>query len=313
MNRINYSILFFIFVSLNVNSLFAEPIAKVTIKVKAENGDPIVNGRVTVYFHIENNTVTRHKRGLTDSEGFFTVSGKTGPNWVATVKKEGYYESGKGYPFSKKQNYLFYKRWLPWNPTIEIVLREKRNPVKMYAKGTGYIKVPVQNQPVGYDLVEGDWVEPYGKGKIKDFIINFNSEDRGIDDWRAEYTLSFSNKGDGMQVYEPDPMIQSEFKLPYEAPVEGYLIKKLNKYARYFNEFDPKKDAMNTNIKRKRTYIFRVRTETSENGNVTGGMYGLMSRDIIATSDGEVDIGYALNPSNRSLEYGGNLFEESDY
>jgi hypothetical protein len=29
-------------------------------------------------------------------------------------------------------------------------------------------------------------------------------------------------------------------------------------------------------------------------------MYGLMSRDIIATSDGEVDIGYALNPSNHT-------------
>jgi len=238
MNRINYSILFFIFVSLNVNSLFAEPIAKVTIKAKAENGDPIVNGRVTVYFHIENNTVTRHKRGLTDSEGFFTVSGKTGPNWVATVKKEGYYESGKGYPFSKKQNYLFYKRWLPWNPTIEIVLREKRNPMKMYSKGTGYIKVPVQNQPVGYDLVEGDWVEPYGKGKIKDFILDCDFIYIDNLHREASYKLTFSNTGDGFIKYNPDPENHSEFKWPYTAPENGYEIKEFNKYEKFYEDDD---------------------------------------------------------------------------
>jgi hypothetical protein len=295
------------------------PVAKVTVKVVDTRGEPIEEADVRTFFKTpkgygEGAGYNGHIiNGKTDKKGFFVSKRKTAGTFGVEAYKKNYYSSNHKRTFENYDNYLFYKRWLPWNPTIEIVLREKRNPMKMYSKGTGYIKVPVQNQPVGYDLVEGDWVEPYGKGKIKDFIINFSSEDRGIDDWRAEYTLSFSNKGDGMQVYEPDPMIQSEFKLPYEAPVEGYLIKKLNKYARYFNEFDPKKDAMNTNIKRKRTYIFRVRTKTSENGNVTGGMYGLMSRDIIATSDGEVDIGYALNPSNRSLEYGGNLFEESGY
>ena len=35
-------------------------------------------------------------------------------------------------------------------------------------------KIPVTNTPCGYDLMVGDWVVPYGKGKIGDFVFNIN-------------------------------------------------------------------------------------------------------------------------------------------
>jgi hypothetical protein len=250
----------------------ADPVAKVTIKAMNQQDEPLSKAEVDVYFNdgINTNKVT----GWTNNKGLYTTRGKTRPNWAAVVSQKGYYDSGDGFRFKESENYLFFKRWLPWNPTIEIVLREKRNPVMMYRKCTGFVKVPVQNKPTGYDLIKGDWVSPYGDGKVKDFIFIYKSRYGSNLDWEGSYTVYFSNEGDGFQEYNPPENIDSEYKWPYKAPVEGYNIKKYSRYRKYHNTLDPYKKASFTNLKKDQRYIFRVRTEYNDSGEVVGGMYG---------------------------------------
>ena len=106
-----------------------------------------------------------------------------------------------------------------------IKLKRKKNPTKMYAKSISNMnakKVPALDTPIGYDLEQGDWVAPYGKGVIKDFIFVCKAIHRGYKDWEASYTLTFSNEHDGIQEYFAQKGNQSEYYWPYEAPEEGY-------------------------------------------------------------------------------------------
>jgi hypothetical protein len=49
-------------------------------------------------------------------------------------------------------------------------------------KGTSNLRIPKFNKPIGYDLEKGDWVSPYGKGLINDFIFTMNVVDRSYRD-----------------------------------------------------------------------------------------------------------------------------------
>jgi hypothetical protein len=52
------------------------------------------------------------------------------------VIKPGFYKSNVTYWFFK--NYFDCVkdgRWIPWNPTVEVVLKEIRNPIKMRRNG----------------------------------------------------------------------------------------------------------------------------------------------------------------------------------
>ncbi len=61
--------------------------------------------------------------------------------------------------------------------TTDHILKRIGKPIPMYARKV-QIEIPEINKPVGFDLVEGDWVTPYGKGKQADFI--FQAERRWV-------------------------------------------------------------------------------------------------------------------------------------
>ncbi len=288
------------------------PTAKITFKVIDTNGEPVSGARIHVYFPVpkysEPGLTTKTEIGKTNKNGLFATSKSSIGRVAASVSKEGYYESGGGLEFKTSENYFVFKRWIPWNPTIELVLREKINPVKMYSKHLQHKKFPVQNQEVGYDLVKGDWVPPYGKGEQGDFIFIFSHRYTTNEDWDSKYELKFSNKEDGLQIYEFSPDINSVFKWPYLAPEKGYNIKQLKKYSIFLADDDYSTKTVRTNIKKNINYIFRVRTKTNGKGEVIGGLYGIMPSDMYVK--GELyNFEYKLNPINRSLEYEVNLFD----
>ncbi len=85
-----------------------------------------------------------------------------------SITKDGFYKTRLRYWFFKN-GYDCAKdgRWLPWNPTVEIVLKEKRNPVSMQRKDRLWLTFP-KHQTVGFDVETGDLVEPFGTGKVAD-------------------------------------------------------------------------------------------------------------------------------------------------
>jgi hypothetical protein len=198
-------------------------------------------------------------------------------------------------------------KWQPWNPTIEIKLKEKINLIPMYAKREEG-KLPQEGVECGYDLTKGDWVVPYGKGETADFIFKVIGTHRTVPgktrfpDVYYDYTLtlSFSNPDDGIQdVYAP-PHLGSELRLAQEAPATGYKdILKL----RFFRE---ENKASYDNLREDQNYYFRVRTKRDRKGNIINALYGKISGSIIFGAK-FVNFTYYLNPdpTSRSLEWDG--------
>ncbi|QBG49013.1 hypothetical protein EGM51_16995 [Verrucomicrobia bacterium S94] len=177
-------------------------------------------------------------------------------------------------------------------------MRKIKNPVSMVHKGKKWEAFPEYNVEIGYDLGVGDWVSPNGRGKSADFVFKTRKTENPS---RAEYVLSFSNPGDGILEYQFPENLKSSFKWPYVAPEAGY-DNKLEKYKVYKIPSRPE-----TNLKRTVNYIFRVRTQMDEDGNIIAACYGRISGEIELTTDGKYQFGYWFNPdsSSRSLEYNG--------
>jgi hypothetical protein len=275
----------------------AYPTAKITAKVVGEKENVIQDADVHISFEIAKKggwgTDNFGKEGLSDSEGLFTAKANASSRIGITVRKEGYYFSRQIYEFTSRS---FLNRWEPWNPTIEVVLKKKSNPVPMYQKYLEWVPVPKLDEPIGYDLERGDWVSPYGKGLVNDFVVTVKSDQRAWADYNSSYTLTFSNKKDGIQEYQFDKDDQSYYKWPFEAPEDGY-ISSLEKFRN-----DSPQTGLQSNEKKGINYIFRVRTETDKDGKIIAAKYGKIEGEIRIVP-GKVQFLYYFNPDGtRNLE-----------
>jgi len=277
----------------------ASPTAKLTAKIVDENGASIQGASVCLSF-----SAAKHgdggglksfgKEGLSDKNGLFLDSSETLPLVGVVVDKDGHYRSIQKYEF--KSSSLLLNRWEPWNPTIEVVLKKKRNPVPMYMGGMDWAAIPKLDEPVGFDLERGDWVVPYGKGTVNDFVFVFKSTQRAWTDYESSYTLRFANEKDGIQEFVFDRNNQSLYRWPFEAPETGYLPT-LQKYRN-----DSPATNLQTNERKEINYIFRVRTKTDKNGNIVAATYGKITGEIRIVP-GKIQFSYSFNPDGtRNLE-----------
>jgi hypothetical protein len=277
-----------------------------TIKIVNEANVPVANAdiHVSVRIPLHWGNRTRSSEWKSDENGLCVVNVKSYRIIYYSVKStDEYYGSSHEIEFKDISN----GKWQPWNPTIEIKLKEKINPIPMYAKREEG-KLPQEGAECGYDLTKGDWVVPYGKGETADFIFKVTGTHRTVPgktrfpDVYYDYTLtlSFSNPDDGIQdVYAP-PHLGSELRLAQEAPATGYKdILKL----RFFRE---ENKASYDNLREDQNYYFRVRTKRDRKGNIINALYGKISGSIIFGAK-FVNFTYYLNPdpTSRSLEWDG--------
>jgi hypothetical protein len=220
------------------------------------------------------------------------------------TEEEGCYKSSGVYEYKNHEG----GHWLPWNPTVKLVLRKIEKPVPMYARNTqmSRLEIPVVDKEVGFDLIKYDWMPPYGEGKYADFV--FKLERKYKNDWEFESTLTitFSNKRDGIQLVKQNRKYGSAFKLPRFASKTGYKSKLIR-----FIKRTPGK-SLESDIQEDNNYSFRVRSEEKD-GKLWRAMYGKIQGDIEVEPRGRrtatVLFTYYLNPNHtRNLEYGSNLF-----
>jgi len=289
---------------------FAYPKAKVTAKIIDEYGGPISDAKVNISFEVSKGagegwgTKNFGVSGVSDKNGFFTGKASASQFIGITVDKEGYYRSLQKYEFKERS---MLNRWEPWNPTIEVVLKKKRNPIPMYMNNTNWAQIPKLNTPVGYDLQKGDWIKPYGVGVFGDLLVSFSTDYKAYRDYRSKLTITFPNEKDGIQEYYFDNNDQSYYKWPFEAPEEGYL-RKIEKF-----KSDRPNEGIKTNAKKNVNYIFRVRTKTDKDGNIIEAKYGKIGGDFKVGRKPLFGIGYYFNPDGtRNLEEdpNKNLFEK---
>ena len=291
--------------SLQLVLLSEEPKVKVLIQVNDQNNALVEDASVDVNY---NSRVSKKRfKGETNSKGIVEIEGNTTSFWIGgSISKDGYYKSSCPVHFKKKNKEL--NRWEPWGEVYKFELREMRNPVPMYAQKTKSLKFPLLKKKVGYDLKVGDWVKPYGLGKVQDFIFEFESNFKkggsAHDPFFVSANLTFNNKLDGIQAV-PRYQTSSSFIWPYEAPLNGYN-EKLYKFRSYNMNGE---HVRKTNIYSLRAdskeigYIFRVRTQTNEKGEITSAYYGKLQGDFVIAGE-SFGFTYYLNQKNiRSLEF----------
>jgi len=285
----------------------------ITIRVVDEDGKPFEGADVGLGF--EKNTSKGTEKipikGTSNNNGIFTGSAKT-INYVSyRVSKNGYYDSWGEYRFQGRNG----GRWEPWNPEIKVILRKIENPVPMYARNTQMspIEIPVVGKEIGFDLIEYDWVKPYGKGKHSDFIFKLEKHFVSEEEFEGKLTLIFSEKFDGIQLVREDREFGSKFKLPRIAPESNYQNKLFYSVKKMPGE------GLKYNFKQENNYIFRVRSQV-KNGKLIRAMYGKIHGDFRFDPRGGVKTSgivfkYYLNPDfTRNLEFdpSQNLFRNLD-
>jgi hypothetical protein len=179
-----------------------------------------------------------------------------------------------------------------WNPSVTLMLKKIRDPIPMYARGICK-GPPVLDQPVGYDLIVGDWVPPHGKGMTTHMIFTRRSSLKSASEYENKITVSFANQGDGIQEFSlEDSEKGSGLRSPHEAPQDGYQAQLVREsYARPGQPSKYDYDA-------KRNYFIRVRTVLDEKGKVKSAQYGKIYGDFMQFT-------YYLNPTpnDRNIEF----------
>jgi len=244
------------------------------VKVVDDSGQPVNAARIAIGYYVApppgETIATSSIKGETDANGIFSASGRTGStDLFFSADKEGYYPVHLDYELAglKKNDSA------KWNPTITLLLKKIGAPIPMYAKQIRSLKVPKFNKPIGFDLMAGDWVAPYGKGINTDLFFT----EKHLDE-NSGYILnvSFPNPGDGIQEFVISDMEKgSALRSPHEAPLDGY-------------QPEVAQTAM-TNPNR--NFFFRVRTILDEKGNIKTAIYGKIYGDLAQFT-------YYLNPTS---------------
>jgi hypothetical protein len=243
-----------------------------TVKVIGEDGNPIVGANVAFQYSVPTEPNSSDQtygevKGITDANGMFSASHTDSSSDLgATAEMAGYYNTHIGYQF-----YYDEKRR---NPSFTFMLKKIGKPIPMYAKSITYIKFPVYNKPIGYDLTIGDWVAPNGKGTISDFLFTVTN---------STIIVSFPNAEDGIQGFTRDwSQGVSGLLSSREAPLDGYQ-----------SEYEKTKMSNPDRI-----YYFRVRTKVDDRGNIVSAHYGKIYGDFM-------QFRYYLNPTpnDRNIEF----------
>jgi len=261
-----------------------------TVKVVDENGSPVAKAPVKVGYYTNNTSVDIE--GVTDTNGIFIASHTTSTfNYVEyalafVIGKEGYYGTRSkcdlGLPYNTEK----------WNPAITLILKKAEKPIAMYAKWVNS-NPPILGQPIGYDLMLGDWVAPNGKGINTDIIFTKIAYRKSGADYEYKVTVNFKNAGDGIQAYTiPESEKGSGLQSPYEAPIDGYQSQLIKDRSAHPGQIT--KSNYDENAK----YFFRVRTVLDENGTVKSALYGKIYGDFMQFT-------YYLNPTpnSRNIEF----------
>lgn len=280
------------------NVVLALPTAKYTLLVVDEQGVPIEGADASISFMRPKSQgwggKTNFISGQTDKGGFFTGEGATEQYGVYGADANGYYGTSFKYNgFTGVSGVIGFRKWQPWNPTLKVILKKKKNPIPMYAYSTGIspIMIPDTNGLViGYDLIKHDWISPYGKGVTEDFLFKLDGEFKSIRDSRVAFSLEFSNDADGIQPFIVDKKSGSNFISSHHAPLTGYqpsvMYRRVNAPGQLsITSYDKNGDY---------NYYFRIRCDEDDESTC---LYGKIYGRVGFSARGSLSFNYYLNPA----------------
>ena len=272
--------------------------AKISLRVVDFDGVPVPGADILVAFvHRGSHPV----RGKSDKNGFFTAEHMSESDVHFHVSKEGYYKTFRNYWFYREGKQCAKDgRWIPWNPTLEIILKEKRDPIQMPARMVDCF-LPV-GTPVGFDCEQAQLVAPYGMGVHSDLVVMVTGY--YVAPTNYSFHLALTSNGGGYALYKTDSY--SQMKSIYEAPDISEFQRALNASVTYAGN----RLSEDTRFKDDDYLVFCSRVLLDERGDMISANYGKIYRgikfniDSANTNNALIMLSYQFNstPNDRNLE-----------
>lgn len=276
------TIIFLIILSFGSVEMYAQvPTINVTIRVTDEKQVPVLDASIrTGYFQLSGGH--RVIEGKTDENGVFSFTGNPAENSIqALVRKAGFYQSEKRFSVAKSVDGQAFNT----DTEVDFTLREIRNPVPM-AAGRIRMEYSESQGSFKYDLMKRDWLPPHGRGQTADLLVHVDFVYRDLNDHDMQITWEFIGEANGIQSFEP--MAESHLISPHEAPMDGYKSKVSWRNRRYLRDGEgPPRNRMlvehvndlsssgdGGGVRGRHFYLFRIRAEMDEDGEIEGGHYG---------------------------------------
>ena len=302
------------------------PTAKITIHAVNQDGDPISDYKIQAAFAYgkeqlsafpdKNGYVTFQSPALT-----FAVFSMLPKFDIYNPGVEKYYRNIIRYRFENFKENVKDGKWQPWNPTIELLLKERVNPIPMYATScSNRLKIPLLNTWCGFDMTVNDWISPYGSGAHADIEICYQWDGSEGDSYNGStLEIRFPDEKAGCYTfhypYDETCGYQNSFISPYHAEPTNMFSTQLSFSETIKLEKYPVGDRIfrcleRNHMKKGTGYIFRTRTRFDENGNLIGAHYGKIyppNGDLIwrGRKGTFLTFQYYLNPTENdtNLEY----------
>ena len=315
-------IVFILIVCWSMGFISLGDIAKISVVVQDEGSlKPMAGVSVKGVFSVNNGWMAwkggvepNIDTGLTDVNGMCRLRGRTNCGRVGCWVKEppsGYYVPclGVGQHFLSK-NILGI--WQPDSLVVTIRLQRVEHPIPLFVKNAflsgGRGVFPVGADAIRYDLMEGDWLPPVGKGKVADVefirhptkrlyevekqMLNRDTnklENRKYVADRDVMTVRFPGDGNGLTELHPSPGQRLKIRI---APETGYApTYECWKQTDYHDKGPFVARDNTTSYDKRKCFCFRIRTQRDEKGRVVKAFYGKIYRDI------SFDQNFTLSPS----------------
>lgn len=254
-------------------------LADVRIKVLDDMGEAVPDATISVTFYTAPEKVDV-KRGKTDAQGRFSARGMCIGEVHAWIRKDGYYDTkiDPAFRLLPDKDAERLRKWSEGTVESTATLKKKHNPVGLNFGYRQYWSFPVTNEVFFLDLESCQWCPPYGNGNHRDLSLVYEAAEHPEEGWAVSYwnklTLAMPNIVDGFYRRKTDSF--SKFAYDYEASTNVVYSKSL------VLEIERKNDRMvKIDIPKDDEYfIFRIRTETNELGQVTHANYGRIGEKL---------------------------------
>ena len=309
-------------------SAFGGGKAYLSVKVvDSESGDPIqgilVHGGFMNYARGWNASAKDNDDDRkTDSNGMCRLSGETeaGSSCCIAWSNAGYYDSGwYSYDYTER-SYLRFGRWMPDNVVVTVRLDRIVKPIPLFVAASrsvpgngGESVFSGSGEVASYDMLENDWLPPWGNGSVADICFSCKRTVLGREPYRyprsgvvtneffrCDVPVRFLGEDNGM--IEEMPSEQAGIKLRV-APESGYGASRICQYSWV------SRTEFRDNFDKNRCYYVRIRTERDEHGKIKKAFYGKIYGDfkLEGTKKGVKGVSflYYLNPTplDRNLEW----------
>ncbi len=197
---------------------------RTVLRVVDDGGRAVPDAKVRVLMGMNFIKSSYFIEGTTDTNGLFTISGRTtGNEIVIDVTKDGYYGSRREHCLIAMgaEREVRDGRWQPYGAEEELLLRRIEDPVRSasgYALDFRYTRK--LREWVGFDLLVNDFVKPSGRGEVSDMEVFF--------DWDGKWLPEYSGMGVKIRFSPPSGYYteaarnESEFTGPYAAKGDAF-------------------------------------------------------------------------------------------